>query len=209
MYEIAETQDYDSLPLDSGFIEKTVTWLSQHGTKWAESMGGRKVIHSSYNGQDLYGLVDKDAIIALGVFVDAGQFYELRLITNITGTGGNFYPMLSLLFTIKEYIGKPIIDYGSQSKQGQRFLKALSKNGHFNIFWYNTKTGEKNTYNPDEDVQGTKPYRSTKRTDWRILVEHTEKGEEEFPREGLTPFGTPQDFFTTEYTTWIEIYEDK
>lgn len=206
VYKIIETQDYNSLSQGEEFIEKTIEWLKQNGTKWAEALGNRQVIHGSYNGQDIFGLANSDTILAIGVFVDVGEFYELRLITNTTGKAGNFYPMLSLLFTVKEYIGKPIIDYGSQSELGSRFAKAVAKSGHFNIFWYNIKTNEKRQYNPNEDQPGTKPYRDVIRTDWRILVEHTIQGHEEFPREGLTPIGTPQNFFTEEYTQWIQKY---
>lgn len=205
-YEIIETQDYDSLSAGGPFVDSSVDWLRSNGEQWAEAMGGRQVIHGNYHGQDLYGLVDNEKILAIAVFVDVGENYELRLISNTTTSGGNFYPMMSLLFTIKEFIGKPIIDYGSQSKQGMRFLQALDKVGHFNISWVNKQTGEKVLYDGAKDKQGVKPYRDVYQTDWCILIEHTPRGKEEFPREGLTPFGTPLDFFTEEYQQWFENY---
>jgi hypothetical protein len=203
--DILETQDYDVLPV-TPFIQNTVDWLDANGTEWAKAMGGRSIIHGKYEDQDIFGLKSDNAIIAIGVFVDQGDFYELRLITNTTNKGGNFYPILSLLFSVKEYIGKPIIDYGSQSKLGQRFVQAVAKHGHFDLYWYNIRTGEKNKYDPTTDRQGVKPYRDTTQTEWRLLIESTPLGKEEFPREGLTPFGTPQDFFTEEYSVWLQSY---
>ena len=132
--DLNETQSYGRLPPAS--IKPAIEWLESNGEDWAAAMGNKRIIRSEYHDTHLYGLIDVDSnIIAFASFKDKNingiAFYELLVISNVGTEGGNYFPMMSLLFSIKEYVGKPIIDYGAQSTQGIRFLKALDKHGHF------------------------------------------------------------------------------
>lgn len=172
-----ETITYGELGGDSEqVLQGLVNRLQNEGSHWADAPGARQIVKL----EDTYGLKENGEIVAFASFspktINETDFYQLDIISNANQERGNFYRMLSLLWTIKEHINKPIIDYGAQSKWGVRFADAIAKTGRFDIKWYNIQTGETSTEHT---------FRDTKMTDWRIVVEHCEHGYQTFPRFAL------------------------
>lgn len=168
-------------------VDSFIPHLEEHGKEWAIGPNGTSIIKTTHEGLDIYGLRDQKGILVSFVTFkpvkyNNQEFYQLNVLSNTTNRGGGFYAQLNLLWTIKEQIGKPIIDYGSQTSSGKRFAAALGKTGRFNIHWYNTKTGQQERYNPNDDPIQSK-HRGMAMTDWRMVVENATISA--FPKKGF------------------------
>jgi len=81
-----------------------------------------------------------------------------------------------ILWFLKSQEGKAIIDHGVQSLSGMRFIMSLAASKRFEINWFNEKTKEKISYDPNKDGPNNEPFRSlTKITNWKILIEGDDK----------------------------------
>lgn len=128
--DLAET--VTSGPIPQHVVSAYVNHVLQHGERWADAPGGRSAVKATHEGTDVYGLVDETGnVISVATFeptqIGSKLFYQLKLISTAHGSGGGFFPQQTLLWTIKEYIGLPIIDYGVHSTHGSRFATALHK----------------------------------------------------------------------------------
>jgi hypothetical protein len=174
------TETISTVPLSSRPVKAWIDFLTTNGKAWTDAPGGRKIVKATYDGIDGYGLVDVSGdIVSIAtlkrVVIQGKHFYQLHIISTSETTGGNFYPQLTLLWTIKEHIGLPLIDYGAQSEQGTRFVRALSKTKRFNLYWFNIETGDTAEYNEANDShEDNLPYRGSQLTPWRVVVEHSE-----------------------------------
>lgn len=172
--DLAET--IISGPIPQHVISAYVNYVLQHGEQWADAPGGRSVMKAMHEGTDVYGLVDETGnVISIATFeptqIGSEPFYRLKLISTAHGSGGGFFPQQTLLWTIKEYVGLPIVDYGVQSPHGSRFATALHKSKKFNVQWLNIETGERAAY----DDNTIEPRNDTNMTQWRTVIEAAAK----------------------------------
>lgn len=156
-------------------MQSAFDYLRDHG-KECGRQDGKPVICSTEGSNILYGILDDDTLTTIASFrkhpnVDNKKTLEFMFIHTLTPFR-NKHMSKRLLWFVKDQEQSSILDYGMQSQEGTNFIKSLGKTQRYDMFWYNTKTGEKKPYEHTKDEVGKGPYRSMgTRTPWRILIE--------------------------------------
>lgn len=168
--DITETITYNEIGNDiKPVLLRLINQLEKQGEHWADAPGGRKVVKHD----NVYGLIEGDKVVTFAVLdpisITGRKFLQLNLLMNSNFEPGNFYRAFTLLWTIKDHIDVPIIDYGAQSKWGIRFIDALYKTQRFQrVYWFNVETGDAVEYNELPSNQ----FRGPTMTSWRIVIEN-------------------------------------
>ena len=162
-----------------GISKDTIKFLQKNG-KYIGDQDGRRIFYV-FDDLHVYGIEHEreGELSSIATFVDTQvddkPALEFRYGYTIPESRrGN--QMFRILWFIKDNQGKPIIDYGSQSNDAQKMLQNIAQTGRFEINWYNIKTRERKLYEPSIDHPKHAPFRSDETmTDWRILIEKSER----------------------------------
>lgn len=137
--------------------------------------GNKNILKFEYQGTVYYGISTPNSndCISIASFTSTNnpniwQLGFVHTLSKFKGKGDIF----RLLWFIKDQEGKSFIDYGVQTDDGIRFVKALAKTKRFSIKWINTETNKKQPYDPNTDSIDNPPFRSRRDiTPWKIFVE--------------------------------------
>lgn len=162
-------------------VKSYFDFLSQDG-KHVGDQDGLPVVKATVGSDIFYGIMDNNQLVSICTLRRTmdNDILILHIAHTLTQFRGKSH-IFKLLWFIKNQEGKSLLDYGAQTSDGIKLVKALSKTKRFNISWVNPKTKEKIPYNPVIDSPDNSPYRShASKTDWRILIERD--SEPSFPR---------------------------
>lgn len=136
----------------------------------------------------------KDGFIGLGLEknkkIIAGLTYKDKDATSVelyficASESGNGHAS-RLIWALKDSCKKTIIDYGSLSDDGLKFIQSLNNTKRFEINWYNLKTHKRESFDQADEKMNL-----GKKTDWRIIIEGAEEPLDD-PYGIITLFETP------------------
>jgi GNAT superfamily N-acetyltransferase len=147
-----------------------------------------KIIHKNVkDGVDLYAItVDEKPVcyIQSQIKVIRGESYEDINFIQVLPEFRDQDLAKKLIFFLKTHLKKSLLLGDRQSESGRAFARSLYKSQRFNMFWINTKTGEKHSYDAQKDLEKDKmtlsPYRSWGDvTGWQIMIEALQETKQE------------------------------
>jgi hypothetical protein len=144
----------------------------------------------------IYGIKQNNIITSIAVFTPQSDDLWIQKIIHTLTTYRDKQYIFKLLWFIKSQEGKKLLSYGTHTSDGIKFVQSLAKTNRFDLYWYNTKTGDKIPYQYEIDGPLNTPYRSNvMMTDWRVLIEKDEHPS--FPR------------FNTDIVRWLHcVFDD-
>jgi hypothetical protein len=147
-----------------------------------------KIIHKNVKeGVDLYAITVDDkpvCYIQSQVRIIQGTPYEDINFIQTLPDFRNQNLAKKLTFFLKTHLKKSFLLGDRQSDLGRAFAQSLAKTKRFNMFWINSKTGEKHLYDLQKDTENDQmtlqPYRNWgDMTDWQIMIEALQETRQE------------------------------